>query len=746
MIPTAAVGLVALMLAAETGAGDPSREAASPIQRTVLAERLEVPASEQHALTVHLPSPAQGREPYLSFKVVAQSSEAAGSWNRAIRVAVTSVGRLLAAEVFVPLRLGEVKPEGWWNAVLERDLVSGYAGHLDDLLQDPASGKYLPRPENNDFVTRANCKDCRRDDQGLAVPPEPHSWWHAEMIGDWHDALVRAALLTGEPTARRKADRFVEAILASQDDDGYIGIYPKGFRFHFCGHDGELWTQRCVMLPLLAYYEFTGRKEVLDAVQRAVKLTIGQYGPGTRNYFDNPEQRGSGVAHGLMFLDVLEWLYRLTGDDAYRRAALALYDEYSESTLVRNQDAQLARLLDPNIPLSGHGPDVMGFLRVPLLCYYLSGEDVYRQAWERAIEKTERHLGVGGSPLSGQGEEIKKEGQTPDLPYEYCSTFYLLHSLTWAMQKTGEARYGDMFERALFNAAQGARFANGKALTYYSADERLWVRQKPPEGRGNPRYGYTAAFYPSCCHDSGARVYPYAVSASWMRSSDRDGEGLVATLYGPSRVVTKVNDVTVKIREKTDYPFSYDVDFSIETERPVEFPLRLRLPRWSAEPDVTASAAAVTKDERGFLVVSKQWQTGDSVRLALKPAIHGRKAVDGRTAVAYGPLVFSLPIPEKAEIVRRFPEVDGVKDFCGYQYDPADLTTAKRPLVLISDRPGFGFNVIEDALTDPRYPWDRPRLTLHGQMTGADGKPETVVLLPMGSTILRRTFFATEEN
>jgi hypothetical protein len=114
--------------------------------------------------------------------------------------------------------------------------------------------------------------------------------------------------------------------------------------------------------------------------------------------------------------------------------------------------------------------------------------------------------------------------------------------------------------------------------------------------------------------------------------------------------------------------------------------------------------------------------------------------------VAYGPLVFSLPIPEKAEIVRRFPEVDGVKDFCGYQYDPADLTTAKRPLVLISDRPGFGFNVIEDALTDPRYPWDRPRLTLHGQMTGADGKPETVVLLPMGSTILRRTFFATEEN
>ena len=54
--------------------------------------------------------------------------------------------------------------------------------------------------------------------------------------------------------------------------------------------------------------------------------------------------------------------------------------------------------------------------------------------------------------------------------------------------------------------------------------------------------------------------------------------------------------------------------------------------------------------------------------------------------------------------------------------------------------------MVEDTVSDPRYPWDRLRLTLRGQMIGADGKPETVVLLPMGSTILRRTFFATEKD
>jgi len=483
---------------------------------------------------------------------------------------------------------------------------------------------------------------------------------------------------------------------------------------------------------------------VLDAVQRAVKLTVRQYRAGS-NYFDNPGQLGSGVAHGLMFLDVLEWLYRLKGDDEYRRAAISLYDDYCKSKLVKNQAAQLSRLLDLQTPLGGHGPDIMGFLRIPLLCYYLTGKPVYREAWENSILKTERHLGVGGSPLSGQGEEIKEAGQTPGMPYEYCSTFYLMHSLIWAMQKTGEPRFGDMFERTLFNAAQGARFANGKALTYYSADERLWVRQRPPEGAPNGRYIYTAAFYPSCCHNSGARVYPYAISALWMRSRGQDGDGLVATLYGPCRVATKINGATVKVVEKTGYPFSFDIEFAFQTEQEVEFPLRLRVPSWSGEPAVAAAGAAVTRDARGFLVVSKKWKAGDTVRLTLKPAIQGRKAVNGTTAVAYGPLVYCLPIPEKAQIIQRFPQAEaaGLNGFYGYQYDPLDLASAKRSLKLCADKPDFGFRVVEANDADPLHPWDRAPLTLSGTMVGAGDNPESVVLLPMGCTLLRRACFPT---
>jgi DUF1680 family protein len=656
------------------------------------------------------------------------------------------MGRLSAADAFLPLRLGEVKPEGWLRAQLKRDLESGYHGNMDALLQDPKSKAFLLQPENNDFVTRAQSKDSQHDEQGRCLPPMPHSWWHGEMIGDWYDSLIRAAFLVEDPRARKKADDYVQAILKSQEADGYIGIYPPGFRYHFAGADGELWTQRCVLLGLLAYYEFTGRQDVLAAVERAVKLTIRQYGPG-KNYFENPGQRDNGVAHGLMFLDVLEWLYRLRGDDEYRRAALSLYQDYCVSKQVKNPDAQLAKLLDPNSPLGGHGPDIMGFLRIPLLCHSLSGKPVYWDAWQNSIRKAERYLGVGGSPLSGQSEEIALKDQKPDLPYEYCSTFYLLHSLTWAMQKTGQARYGDMFERTLFNAAQGARLADGKALTYYSADERLWVRQKPPEGKGNPRYIYTAAYYPCCCHNSGARVYPYTIPALWMRSAGKEDDGLVATLYGPCHVSTKISGTSVEIKEQTSYPFSYIIEFAITTGRPVKFPLRFRLPSWSGEPVLDAAGAKVTRDERGFLVATKKWKTGDLVRLTLRPSIQGRTAVNGTTAVTYGPLVFSLPVPEKAEITQRFPaaEAAGLKDFFGYQYDPVDLASAKRPLALQTGKPAFGLSVVEEKSGDSLYPWEHLPLKLRGDMVGENGRNESLILLPMGSTILRRTCFPTAQ-
>jgi DUF1680 family protein len=228
-----------------------------------------------------------------------------------------------------------------------------------------------------------------------------------------------------------------------------------------------------------------------------------------------------------------------------------------------------------------------------------------------------------------------------------------------------------------------------------------------------------------------------------MRSAGKDGDGLVATLYGPCHVSTKISGTSVEIKEQTSYPFSHTIEFAITTGRPVKFPLRFRWPSWSGEPVLDAAGAKVTRDERGFLVANKKWKSGDLVRLTLRPSVQGRTAVNGTTAVTYGPLVFSLPVPEKAEITQRFPaaEAAGLKDFYGYQYDPVDLVSAKRPLSLQTGKPAFGLSVVEDKGGDSLYPWEHPPLKLRGEMVSENGRSESLTLLPMGSTLLRRTCF-----
>jgi DUF1680 family protein len=158
---------------------------------------------------------------------------------------------------------------------------------------------------------------------------------------------------------------------------------------------------------------------------------------------------------------------------------------------------------------------------------------------------------------------------------------------------------------------------------------------------------------------------------------------------------------------------------------------------------VAARGAKVSKDNRGFVIVEKKWKAGDTLRLTLNPSITPHKAVDGTSAISYGPLVFALPVPAKAEIVQQFPQAEaaGLHGLDAYQFDPADLASAKRPLKWSSAERSYGLRVVADTTADPLHPWDKSPLQLRGRMIRAEGKTEKVTLVPMGCTILRRTCF-----
>lgn len=184
--------------------------------------------------------------------------------------------------VYEWLRMGEVKPAGWIKEQMLRDLREGFAGCLDKLCDEASS---------DIFVSSRNSADTQNKGNELGV-----NWWNGETEGNWRAGHIMMAYLTEYPPAIQEADRYVKHILASQDSDGYLGVFAPDMRYR---HQGELWTQACLLRGLVAYWELSGNAEVFEAVQRAVDLTIETYQFGGKLL-------PMGESHDLMIVDVLE--------------------------------------------------------------------------------------------------------------------------------------------------------------------------------------------------------------------------------------------------------------------------------------------------------------------------------------------------------------------------------------------------------------------------------------------------------
>jgi len=324
----------------------------------------------------------------------------------------------------------------------------------------------------------------------------------------------------------------------------------------------------------------------------------------------------------------------------------------------------------------------------------------------------------------------------PEAAYEYCTTVELAFSLASAVQKLGRAGLGDWLETLVFNAAQGARLPDGRALAYLSADTRLAATAARVDsysmGQPSGRFKYSPTHddVACCCNPNAVRLLPQFVSRMWMRLADEEGEGFAAVAYGPCELRAAAGGAAVTIAEATGYPFADTIEFTVTPERPVAFSLVLRRPAWTGSMDVVADGAEVVARE-GWCRIRKTWRAGDRVRIAFDWRIRAEPYANGEAAVLRGPLQYALPVDHRFELTRRY----AVPGLCDYDVLPRDPAQGWRVPLLDARAPDLGLAVEGSGPADPDHPWDAPGLALSA--AGAAGAR----LVPLGATILRRAAF-----
>ena len=103
----------------------------------------------------------------------------------------------------------------------------------------------------------------------------------------------------------------------------------------------------------------------------------------------------------------------------------------------------------------------------------------------------------------------------------------------------------------------------------------------------------------------------------------------------------------VVLRQATRFPNDPTVQFTVETDRSVEFGLKVRRPSWMTEPPtatLNGAPATFTSEPSHWMTLRRTWNNGDRVSLALPMPLWNSQLVAGSTcptALLYGPVVLA---------------------------------------------------------------------------------------------------------
>jgi len=152
------------------------------------------------------------------------------------------------------------------------------------------------------------------------------------------------------------------------------------------------------------------------------------------------------------------------------------------------------------------------------------------------------------------------------------------------------------------------------------------------------------------------------------------GDEVYVNLYAGGTAEMSVAATRVKLTQETRYPWDGAVKLTVVPEKPAAFTLRMRIPGWARNQpvptdlyhyaDTTPSEVSLTVNgqsqpvrvEKGYATLTRSWQPGDVVSLALAMPVrrvlaNERVADDrGRVALERGPLVYcfeGVPIPRR---------------------------------------------------------------------------------------------------
>jgi len=463
--------------------------------------------------------------------------------------------------------------------------------------------------------------------------------WIGEHVGKYLLGAIPISRMLDSEALDAKVQYLVEALVKTQEDDGYLGTYAQKGRWlgpHTVTRDvWDVWVHKYCILALLAYYGATRWDPALEAAVRAADLIMQEFGP--RGEHDlNVASHHEGLGSGSV-LEPIMLLYQATGERRYL--------EFAEHVLSRWEDPDGPRLM-PVLRERGDVSTIGDGKAYEMMSCFVGLVEYARVAGDRGVlqmvlDARNRIADTQRYPTGGMSnrEYFWRPGLFPEwASMETCAAFTWMQLNLRLYELTGDVRALDLVEEAAWNQLLPAVSPRYDTWSYHLSMMgpkrffRQWV-----QGVGKKDADFSGAPV-TCCHTNGQRGlalvprYAYGVTP----------EGALAVnFYGESGARLQLPGVgQTQIAQQTGFPCSGEITIRVTPESNREYELLLRRPPWASQVLVDGEEAG--GDERR---ISLQRSGPATIRLHLVMRPHVRMCgfeARGKCAVAYGPLVMAL--------------------------------------------------------------------------------------------------------
>ena len=539
-------------------------------------------------------------------------------------------------------------------------------------------------------------------------------WFFADSDAyKWLDAASR--ILASHPTPRLDAimDELITLLGRAQNPDGYIFTYNQihfpDVRWKNLQIEHELYCHGHLIEAGVSHYTATARTNLLEIARHAAdRIVVDFSGKGPEHTPGHEEielalLRLHQVTRHKPYLDLASQFIEQRGRNPFfalsvirqnsnvdeRRKAiqqkkkeyLSAHPEFKPFQLPPDNEAQKpansklrwyinalsGRYFQQHSPVRrqtvpvGHSVR-FGYLETAIAMLAREGGDStflpgLEQAWENMVT---RRMYVTGGLGAIPGSEGFGNDYELDPEYAYAETCAALAGMFWnweMVQLTNEARYSDLLEWQLYNAAAVGMGLDGTSYLY---NNPLTCR-----GAISRKSWYSVPCCPSNLSRTWANLGSYIYSSGLHPSAEgQEGQEKLPEVYIHQYIPSEFENDLAKFELYSDLPWNGKVTIRINSTK--QFTLNLRLPSWSAglPSRITCNGEALAlpsaaQDWEGtasgydprfsrWMQVVRTWNAGAEIEIIFDMPVQLRRAHPkvkghrGRVTVTRGPLVYCL--------------------------------------------------------------------------------------------------------